>query len=1005
MSRVVVKLAIPGIFTVAFRRDPALFSRFETRNIVIGRKEFSKIDELFDAALSRPPEERLRFVDEACEGDAALAAEVRKLLELSADAGEDKDSLFPSGALKGPLWEEVARELQNGTADDELAAGSYIGPYEIVGLLGRGGMGSVYRARDPGLGRDVAIKVLTRELGIDGSTMKRFEREAKLLASLNHPNIASIYDLLQVDDHRYLILELVEGETLAERLERGPLELPELLAIAEQIADALGEAHRKGVIHRDLKPSNIKLTPDGRVKILDFGLAKTYAGLEGQEPARTVAPALPTTQAGVVLGTPGYMSPEQARGTSVDKRTDVWAFGCLLYEMVTGRRAFGGKTASDAIAAVLRDDVDWGRFPTSTPRQLRRLVRRCLQQDPRERVQDIGDARLEIVELSRQDSQGLLVEPASGSAGRWIALAALAAFLAGMAFFRAVGFRGNDVSVERRVTRTTLALGPEVRLWSGASASLALSPDGERVAVVGDRDGQIQLYVREIGSYELTLVRGSDGARDPFFSPDGKWIGFFAQGEIKKVAVEHGVAESITEAGLQSRGASWGEHGEIVFAQDSAPGLFAVSEDGGEPRALSNLGDDAGRVEHFWPQWLPGGESLLFTIRTAGTDGVSDELAVLDLDSGTTRVIGHGAQAALLASGHVVYVRGRAIEAAVFDASALALDGSGKPLVQDVNIYPGGAATFAVSRSGTLAYMERSDAAVFQIRDDEGRSISLDLPGGTPGWPRINSERGNLAALHLGGADSRDVWVLDLDRPGSIRQLTFQGGGFPTWSADGSRIAFMSRRGGSGDIYTVATDGSGSPERLLGGPRTQIPVSWSPQGMLAFYEIGDITQRDIWVVDVDAGSDPVLFVATPANELSPMFSPDGEFLAYVSNETGQNEVYVRPYPPPGAVTAVSIDGGSEPIWSHDGTELYYRHGDVIMSVTVTTDAGFRVGSPREVLAEPPLPGAGGNPNYDVFPDGRFLVRHAAPGTSIDLVRLVIDWNEELRKIMPNVSVD
>lgn len=967
---------------------------------MIGRNEFSKVDELFDAALSRPPEERVRFVEEACEGDRALAEEVRKLLELSADGGEDEDSLFPSGALKGPLWEEVARELQNGGENPDLQAGSFIGPYEIVGLLGRGGMGSVYRATDPGLGRDVAIKVLSPEFAIDGSTMKRFEREAKLLASLNHPNIASIYDLLRVEDDRYLILELVEGETLAERLERGPLELPELLAIAEQIADALGEAHRKGVIHRDLKPSNIKLTPDGRVKILDFGLAKTYVAGDSDEPTRTVAPTPPTTQAGVVLGTPGYMSPEQARGTSVDKRTDVWAFGCLLYEMVTGRRAFGGKTASDAIAAVLRDDVDWGRLPVSTPRELRKLIKLCLQQDPRDRVQDIGDARLEVVEMSRQDSRGLLVDTGSRSTGRWVALAALAAFFAGMAFFRAVGFRGNFGSRSGSVTRTTLALGPEERLWIGASASLALSPDGSRIAFVGDLDGRIQLYVRDLASYDLTIVRGSDGARDPFFSPDGNWIGFFAQGEIKKVSVDHGVAESVTEAGLQSRGASWGANGQIVFAQDSAPGLFAVSENGGEPQALSDLGTDAGRVEHFWPQWLPGDDSLLFTIRTAGDTGVSDELAVLDVATGATTVLGEGAQATYLSSGHIVYTRGAAIEAAVLDANAYALKGSGKALVEGVNVYPGGSSTFAVSSSGTLAYLERTDTAVFQIRDREGRTTSVDLPGGTPGWPRINSASGNSAALHLGGADSRDVWVLDLDRPGSIRQVTFQGGGFPTWSADGSRIAFMSRRGGSGDIYTVASDGSGTAERLLGGPRTQIPVSWSPQGVLAYYEIGDITQRDVWVVDVANGGDPVLFVATPANELSPMFSPDGNWIAYVSNETGQNEVYVRPYPPPGPVTAVSIDGGSEPNWSRDGTELLYRHGDSIMSVPVTLGSGFRARSPQEVLAEPPLPGAGGNPNYDIFPDGRLLIRHAAPGTSIDRVRLVLNWQEELRELVP-----
>ena len=377
--------------------------------------------------------------------------------------------------------------------------------------------------------------------------------------------------------------------------------------------------------------------------------------------------------------------------------------------------------------------------------------------------------------------------------GRWVALAALAAFLAGMMFFRAVGFRDADLT-SGPVTRTTLALGPEERLWIGASSSLALSPDGARIAFVGDGDGRIQLYLRELDSYDLTVVRGSDGARDPFFSPDGDWIGFFAEGEIKKVAVDRGIAESVAEAGLQSRGASWGDNGEIIFAQDSAPGLFAVAVDGGDPRALSELSGASGFVEHLWPQWLPGNDTVLFTLRTSNESGVTDELAVFSLETKDITTLGDGAQGTYLPSGHIVYIRGGAIEAVVFDSGALELKGSGIALVEGVNVYPGSSSTFAVSSAGTLAYLARTDTAVFRISDREGRSTPLALPAGTPGWPRI-APNGRLAVLHLGGGDSRDLWVLDLDRPGSIRQLTFQGGGFPTWSADGSRVAFMSRRG------------------------------------------------------------------------------------------------------------------------------------------------------------------------------------------------------------------
>ncbi len=464
---------------------------------MINRKHFSRVDELFDAALDKSPEERASFLAEACTGDAALRKEVEELLELCAK----EDALFPSGAMKGPIWEEVARELSGGD-DANIVPGDHIGPYQILALLGRGGMGSVYRAKDPDLEREVAIKVLSRDFADDSSTLRRFEREAKLLASLNHPNIASIYDLLRVDDKRYLILELVEGPTLAERLARGPIDLFELLKYAEQIAEAVGEAHRKGVIHRELKPSNIKITHEGRIKVLYFGLAKTQDEVAAEATTRTELAPVPTTRVGVVLGTPGYMSPEQARGERVDKRTDIWAFGCLLYEMLTGRRAFGGQTPSDAIAAVLRDQVDWSQLPADTPRALVRLMKRCLRQDARERLQDIGDARIEITELALQGTAVDRAERGAGTKGRWVVLASLAAFLAGMAFFRAIGDRGPFVT-RGPLTRSTVVVGPDERLFVGASSTLAISPDASRLAFVAEKENHAMLYIRELAAYEL----------------------------------------------------------------------------------------------------------------------------------------------------------------------------------------------------------------------------------------------------------------------------------------------------------------------------------------------------------------------------------------------------------------------------------------------------------------------------------------------------------------------
>ena len=967
---------------------------------MIDRKQFSRVDELFDAALDKPPEERASFLGEACARDAALREEVQKLLELSAK----EDSLFPSGAMKGPIWEEVARELQGGD-DATIVPGDHIGPYEILDLLGRGGMGSVYRAKDPDLEREVAIKVLSRDFAADSSTLRRFEREAKLLASLNHPNIASIYDLLRVDDKRYLILELAEGPTLAERIARGPLELFELLNFAEQIAEAVGEAHRKGVIHRDLKPSNIKITHEGHIKVLDFGLAKTHDEAAAEATTRTELASAPTTIAGVVLGTPGYMSPEQARGERVDKRTDVWAFGCLLFEMLTGQRAFGGQTPSDAIAAVLRDQVDWGRLPADTPRALLRLMKLCLRQDARQRLQDIGDARIEIAELARQGTAVDWGERGTGTKGRWVALASLAAFLAGMAFFRAIGDRGPHVT-RGPLTRSTVVVGPEERLFVGASSTLALSPDASRLAFVAEKENHAMLYVRELGAYGLKAIRGSDDARDPFFSPDGAWIGFFAQGAMKKVPVSRGIAEIVTEAGVQSRGASWGDNGMIVFAQDGAQGLWVVPATGGEPELISELGDDPNVLEHLWPQWLPGlpglpGErTVLFTMRSSSATGVLDQIALLDSESGTVTILGPGGQASYLPSGHLVYVRGGSIEVAPFDPRGLRLTGSGVPLIEGIHAYPLGASTFATSSAGALVYMARTPSTVLDVIDLKGNVDVMEVSMGSPGWPRISPD-GRLAAVHIGGRESRELWIFDLARPGSIRQLTFRGGGFPTWSPDGTRIAFMSRRGGSGDLYIVAADGSSPPEHLTGSGRTLIPVSWSPDGVLAYYEIGDVRQRDLWVIDVRNGSEPVPFVESPANELSPVFSPDGRYIAYVSNETGQNEIYVRPYPPPGPVTAVSIDGGTEPVWSADGHKLYYRHGEELFAVPVSTGPGFSVGSPRAVLNTPAPPTTGSNPAYDVFPSGdRFLILRPPPGAPIDRLRVVLNWYQELNEFVP-----
>ena len=956
---------------------------------VIPAERFSLVDRLFDAALDRPVAERSSWLEEACGGDAGLRVEVEALLRLA----ESDKPLFESGALSGPIWDDVLSELES---MDELAPGDRVGSYEIRGLIGRGGMGAVYRAKDATLEREVAIKALTYAFAADPSTLRRFEREAKLLASLNHPNIAVIHDLLQVEDRSYLVLELVEGETLSQRLARGPIELPEVIRIATQLADALEEAHRKGVVHRNLKPSNVKLTPEGRVKVLDFGLAKTDEPAV-EEGGTTPTAEAPTTRSGVILGTPGYMSPEQVRGHAVDKRSDIWAFGCLVYEMRVGTRAFAGATASDAIAAALREEVDWSRLPRSTPPALERMLRRCLKQDARERLQDIGDARIELEELQRDDKSASRTRATfawrpSASA---LVVATLFGLLAGAALLSILDWR--IPTARKPLLRMSVLVGPGERLWQGASSSIAISPDGSRVAFVGEKEERISLFVRSLDAYDAVPVRSSDGARDPFFSPDGEWVGFFAGGEMRRVHLASGASSSITHASLQSRGASWGADERIVFSQDGAKGLFVVPSAGGKAELLAapDPGDDV--VEYLWPQWLPEQRSVLFTRRRLNASGISDELVVLDLASARVQAIGRGTQGVFVPSGHVVYATGGSLEAVGLDLESLTTTGGSVQVVESVHGYPIGATSFAVSPSGALLYVEPTQTTTLDWVDRAGTRIPLEIPRGTPGWPRLSPD-GHLAALHVGGPETRDVWLLDLERPGSTRQLTYRGGGFPVWSQDGQRIGFMSRQAGSGDLYIVPADGSGPPERVVSGERTKIPVSWSRDGVLAYYEIGEETQRDIWVVDLDGDRTPRPFVATQANELSPVFSPDGRRLAYVSDESGQNEVYVRPYPPPGAVTVISIDGGSEPVWSRDGAQLFYRHADKLMSVSVRYSPRFEVGRPATAMDAPLLPGSGGNPSYDIAGDGsRFLVLRSAAESSVDELRLVLNWGEELRR--------
>jgi serine/threonine-protein kinase len=657
--------------------------------------------------------------------------------------------------------------------------------------------------------------------------------------------------------------------------------------------------------------------------------------------------------------------------------------------MLTGRRAFAGHTISEAIAAVLRDDVDWSRLPRGTPQELRRLLRRCLRKDVADRLQDVGDARIELAELAQEGGE----RAAPPRSRRFAVRALLALGLFGLAFALARGLPSGGGAPT--TIRASLPLGPDVRLWLGASHTLALSPDGARLAFVGESDGRTQLYVRELAKDASQPVRNSADARAPFFSPDGRFIGFFAQGELRKVAVSGGVPERIAAAGIEPRGASWSEDGRIAFAQVGAPGLYVVPSRGGEPALLSTLDAASGELEHLWPEWLPGSGALLLSVRVRAPGGSAEELAVLAPRAQRPRRLRPGAQPAYARSGHVVYTRAGGLEAVPFDVRRLETSGTSVAVLESLNAYPQGAASFALSASGSFVYLPPVVATTLAWVGPDGSATPADAPPGTPGWPRLAPD-GRRAAVHVGRPASREVWLIDVERPNAYRQLTFGGGGFPVWSPDGRRVAFFSRREGAPSLYVVDADGDGPPRRLLSAKGTTIPASWSGQGRLAFYEIAESTQRDIWVVDVDGDGVATPVVASPANELAPAFSPDGRALAYVSNETGRNEVYVRSYPGPGPVSAVSTDGGIEPVWSRDGSQLLYRHADELRSVPVRTTPRLSLGAARRLLRAEMVTNAAGNPGFDVKPDGSgYLMLRPVAGASTEEVRLLLNWVDEL----------
>jgi serine/threonine protein kinase len=875
-----------------------------------------------------------------------------------------------------------------------LINGAKLGPYEIIAPLGAGGMGEVYRARDTRLDRIVAIKVLPSHLADCTKLRERFELEARSIASLNHPHICTIYDVGHQDGTDYLVMEYLEGETLAQRLLRGPLERGQVLQFAIQIADALDKAHRKGITHRDLKPGNIMLSRSG-TKLLDFGLAKLRHPAVISDATLT---ALPTsiTGEGNIIGTLQYMAPEQLEGKEVDSRTDIFAFGAVVFEMRTGRRAFEGKSQASLIAKILgTDPPPISSSQALTPDALDRVVMSCLAKDPDERWQNAAD-------LTRELSPGKVAKP------RQVPLIyiGLAAAILVLAFGATLVFRWStgEVPSTASVMRTSILLPPDKRLASeAADYPLAISPDGSRMAYVAEDKAGTQLYVRELSDLEPKAVAGTVGARHPFFSPDGRWVGFFTDGALQRVSVAGGAPLRISNISGVSMGGSWSPDNIIVFGSRGS-GLYRVSATGGTPQLLA--GGDKGT----WPEILPDNRTVLFStgfaIATIPLNG--GKMRVLartndsfsDSSSESPAVLGAGyvLQARFARSGFLVYGQSPGVVRALpFDLESLSLKGPPISMIDNVErAQDAGAIYFAFADTGLLLYAPTGQRHQMVWVDRNGAETPISSDRAAFRVPRLSPD-GKLIAVAVSDETRRsDIWIYNAEG-GARRRLTNEGHNLePIWTPDGRRLAFFS----DAAIVEMEANGSGSKEILLTGDRSRSPCSWSSNGENLLFEQSEAGRNSLWRSSLSPhNASPVLLIRSTNGECG-VLSPNGKWLAYVSNQSGRAEVYVDSYPSLAEQISVSSDGGHRPRWSRDGRELFYREGDALMAVPVDTSVGFRAGKPQRLFAGP-YRGESQEVAFDVSGDGRrFLMIKSDAAATLGQINAVENWFEDLKRRIP-----
>jgi eukaryotic-like serine/threonine-protein kinase len=896
-----------------------------------------------------------------------------------------------------------------------VTIGTQLGTYEITALLGKVGMGEVYRARDTKLKREVAIKILPDEFSSDAAgRVSRFQREAEVLASLNHPNIAAIYDLQKAGDKRFLVLELVEGETLAERIARGALPLEEASAIARQVAEALEAAHEIGIVHRDLKPANIKITRDGTVKVLDFGLAKVRQ--VGNVDPSEAATNLTVSKPGMILGTPAYMSPEQASGRPCDRTSDVWAFGCVMYEMLAGRRAFEGENATEILAGILKGEPDWNHLPPPTAEAVRRLLRRCLEKNDRRRLRDFRDIALEIDDArqSAQNDRRLSMPIQEGRQSRaWMISAGVTALITAVLVvmgFQVLYPQHPDSSVYRSSINlpdgTHFPFSPTSESPAGR---FALSPDGRRLAFIAKDSKRTMLWVRQLDTLAAQPLEGTEGAAFPFWSPDSRFIAFLAQGQLKKVAAAGGVPFRLCEAALSSTGA-WNRDDVILFTPPGGSPLYRVPAAGGTPVPVTTLNAGEGDVQHWYPSFLPDGRRFIYSALRSKTGAEPRAIYVSSLDSKEPgSILLEGPSNAKYAKGYLLFARGNTLMAASFDAARLKLLGQPVALAAglqtSVGSATGTAGAFSVSENDVLVYQTGLDAVRSQLGWFDRYGHPIRTLGEPADYGDVNlSPDGRRAAVSVLDPErgTRDIWIFDEN--GRRERFTFDSSNSfsPVWSPAGNTLAFSSQ-GTNVDIYQKNIRGSDNEHLVLGGDFGKFAEGWSRDGRFLLYVFGGaaFNRSDIWALPLFGDNRPFEVIQTPFVENQPRFSPDARWIAYTSNKSGNFEIYVASFPKPIDEKIISVAGGMWPRWSRDGKELFYLAPNNTLTVVALNIDGSSVtaGTARQLFQLHPRPQVRLDAYpYDVSPDGqRILVNSFLKETASKPITLVVRWTAEVRK--------